>query len=455
MRSDPPFLSGRNLLDWRPFAALMRSRWYPAVFQWIGASFFALIVWQLLLGPVTAHDNLGTALVWVIWWPLLPLTFIAFGRLWCAVCPFGWLSDAVQRIVGVGRRTPRFLKLYGIWVIDACFILVTWADHVFGIVESPWGSGILLLLTTTAVVASGAFFERRTFCRYLCFLGGVAGNYSRTGMVQLRANADVCATCTSRAACFNGTEHVAGCPMFEFPRKMEESTNCTLCANCIKTCPHGAISISIRPPAKELWFIRTPRIEAAFLAVAIMGIVFVQNITMLGFWGDVESFLVRLTGTSAPAVIYTIVFALAIAIPAGLLYLASRLAGRVNGETVRRNFTLFGYALIPLDVAAHLAHNMFHLLAEGKSVVFTTLALFGRDTGGSASLLGMGAIQVLQYFLIALGVGASAYTAYRIARRHGGANGRTWSTYAPYAAFILVLAVINGILFALPMAHRM
>lgn len=454
MQSGPP-PPGHNLLDTRPVAAFMGSRWYPGIFQWMGTAFFVLIMWQLLLGPDAAHDNLGTALVWVIWWPLLPLTFIVFGRLWCAVCPFGWLSDAVQRIVGVTRRTPRFLKAYGIWVIDGCFILVTWADHVFGIVGSPWGSGILLLLTTTAVVASGAFFERRMFCRYLCFLGGVAGNYSRTGMVQLRANADVCATCTARAACFNGTERVAGCPMFEFPRTMDESTNCTLCANCIKSCPNGAISIAVRPPAKELWFIRTPRIEAAFLAVAIMGIVFVQNITMLSFWDDVESFLVRVIGTSAPAVIYSIVFAAAIAVPAGLLYLASRLAGRVNGETVRRNFTLFGYALIPLDVAAHLAHNLFHLLAEGKSVVYTAAALFGGGGGGDAALVGMDTIRVLQYVLIALGVGASAYTAYRIARRHGGVRERTWATYAPYAAFILLLAAINVVLFALPMAHRM
>ena len=119
--------------------------------------------------------------------------------------------------------------------------------------------------------------------------------------------------------------------------------------------------------------------------MAIMGIVFVQNITMLSFWEDVGSFLVRLTGTSAKAVIYTIVFAV-LAIPAGLLISPSRLAGRAERRDRLANFALFGYALIPLDVAAHLAHNMFHLLAKGKSVVYTALALVGRDTGGSASL---------------------------------------------------------------------
>ena len=76
------------------------------------------------------------------------------------------------------------------------------------------GLGVLLLLLTTAVVVSGAFFQRRTFCRYLCFLGGLSGNYARTGMVELRADSEICRTCTSRAACYNGTDKVAGCPLF-------------------------------------------------------------------------------------------------------------------------------------------------------------------------------------------------------------------------------------------------
>jgi len=37
----------------------------------------------------------------------------------------------------------------------------------------------------------------------------------------------------------------------------------------------------------------------------------------------------------------------------------------------------FGCALIPVDVAAHLAHNLFHLLAEGGSVHCTLAVPFG------------------------------------------------------------------------------
>jgi polyferredoxin len=455
LTTDRGSAQSRNLLDYRVVAAVAHSRYFPAVLQWLTASVFFIIVWQLLLGPQSAHDNAGTALVWVLWWPLLPLLFIGLGRFWCAVCPFGWLSDQVQRLVGVHQRVPRFLKSYGIWVIDAVFILITWGDHVFGIVESPWGSGVLLLLITTGVIVSGALYERRTFCRHVCFLGGVAGNYSRTGVVQLRADQDICSTCKAKAACFNGSAAAPPCPLFEFPRQMDDSANCVLCAHCIKNCPNDALELTLRPPTKELWFIRKPRLEVAFLAVAIMGIVLIQNVTMLGFWAHVESALSSAFGTDSKTLIYTVVFAAAIGATAAALYLASIVAGHANGDTARRNFVRFGYAVIPLDIAGHIAHNLFHLLAEGKNVVTTTVALVGVDGGGgSAAIASMGTIQILQYGLLGLGFAGSLYTAWRVANAKQ-ATGRPWPQFAPYAILLTVFLAINIVLFAMPMAHRM
>jgi polyferredoxin len=445
----------RNLLDNRPVAAVLRSRWYPAIFQWITAAVFVVIMYQLLVGPDSAHDNLGTALTWVLWWPLIPIIFLFLGRFWCAICPFATLSDLVQKFVGNRRPVPRFLKRYGIWIIDALFILITWSDHVWGIVESPWGSGILLLLLTTGVVVSGAFFERRAFCRYLCFLGGLAGNYARTGMIALRATPEICASCTSRAACFNGSDRAAPCPLFEFPRTMESNANCNLCANCIKSCPNGSITLTVRPPTKELWFIRKPKLEEAFLAVVIMGIVFIQNITMLEVWKGMLAWLEQVSGTSSYAVNFTITFLIAMAIPVGLLAATACVAGRLNGDTLARNFARFGYAIIPLDVAGHVAHNLFHLLAEGKAIMFTALAVIGQEIHGtSPALLDNATIQMLQYVMLVLGVIGSLYTAYRIARSQYGAV-KIWLVFAPYAALIAILGVMNVYLFILPMAMRM
>ncbi len=446
---------GRDLLKNRFVSAVMRSRWYPGVFQIPIAAVFGLVAYQLLAGPSKAHDNAGTALMWVLWWPALPIIYVLFGRFWCAVCPFAALSDLVQKLVGANRPVPPFLKKYGIWIIDATFLAITWADHVFGIVESPWGSGILLLLLTFSVIVSGAFFQRRTFCRYLCFLGGLSANYARTGMVTLRAKPDVCATCTAKAACYNGTDTTAPCPLFTFARTMDTNANCNLCANCIKSCPNDAITLTVRPPTKELWFLRNPKIEESFLAMAIMGIVIIQNVTMLKLWDDLLAAVERTTGITNYPVIFTAVFAVGVSIPVASLALVAKVASRGNLESTVKNFARFGYALIPLDVAAHVAHNLFHLLAEGKSVFYTVAPLFGQHPAGSPALVDNGAIQVLQFALLFLGLAASFYTARRIAHRRYPTSSRRRATLIPVTVLIGVLGVLNVAMFLFPMGSRM
>lgn len=436
------------------FKSVMKSRWYPAVFQWPVLLIFSFLTYELLFGTSDAHSNFGTAMTWVLWWPLIPLVFLIFGRFWCAICPFATLSDLLQKVVGNNRPVPAFLKKYGIWLIDIFFILITWADHVYGIVESPRGSGIMMLIITTGVVISGSFFERRTWCRYLCFLGGVAGNYSRSGAVALRATPEKCAKCTA-LSCYKGGEKAPGCPMFEVPRTMDSSARCNLCGYCVKNCPNDSITVTPRVPSKELWFIKKPKFEEAFLAIVIMGIVFVQNITMLELWEKAQRWLEVLLGTNSYAVTFTVTFLVAMAIPVAMLYAASWMSSKINSENTSMNFARFGYALIPLDLAGHLAHNLFHLLVEGKSILITGFALFGMEANLPAgSLVDTEIVQLLQYMLIILGGLGSGYTAYCIARSNFDDRQKAQS-YLPIVVLTSIFVVFNIYLFMLPMAHRM
>lgn len=442
-----------NLLKNKILASFVKSKWYPGIFQLFVGIVFTFIVYELLTGPTKAHDNFGTAGTWVLWWPILPIMLFITGRFWCAICPFGALSDVVQKLVGSRKPLPKFLKKYGVWLIDAMFIAITWSDHIFGVVESPRGSGTLLLLITIGVVFSGAFWERRTWCRYLCFLGGLSGNYSRAGILQLRGTKEICAKCTS-ASCYKGTEKAEGCPMFEFPKTMEDNAECNFCGNCVKNCPNSSIKISLRPPTKELWFIRKPRFEAAFLAVVIMGIVFVQNVTMLKVWENILTWLENAVGTDSYYVTFTITFIVAMAIPVLLLYATGLIAKIFNKDSVKQNFTKFGYAIIPLDMAAHIAHNLFHLLAEGKSIIFTFIALFGVEMHNtSAAILDNATIQALQFILIGIGTIGSIYTAYRISKSNY--ETKKISTTIVYTALLILLGIFNIILFVLPMGMRM
>src|SRR3989304_8165521 len=98
-----PASGGNNLLNNTWIKALLRRRWYPGVFQWPTLFVFMLIMFELLLGPASAHDNFGTALTWVLWWPIIPILFLFLGRFSCAICPFATINDLVQKFAGNNR----------------------------------------------------------------------------------------------------------------------------------------------------------------------------------------------------------------------------------------------------------------------------------------------------------------------------------------------------------------
>lgn len=437
-----------NFLSIPIIKKFIQSKWYPGIFQWIAMVVFSIIVFELVAGTVNPSRNFGTSMTWVLWWPVVPVLFLVVGRFWCAICPFGKLSDIIRNTIGSERPMPKFLRKYGIWLIDIFFILITWSDHIWGIVESPRGSGYLLLVLVTMVVATSVFYERRTFCKTLCFLGGLAGNYSRSGALELRGTPEICKTCKSQS-CFKGNEKVEGCPMFQFVRTMDSTADCNLCGNCVKSCPNNSIRISPRVPTAELWGIKNPKLEHAFLAAVIMGIVFVQNITMLEVWDEILVFISSITGTSNYNVNFTAAFMVSMILPIILLLATAKISALTGSQwKIKENFVRFGYAIIPLDLAGHLAHNMFHMITEGKAVWYNTIGLFGGTTTGDLGFAPASSVQLLQYGVIALGLIGSIYTVYRIGRKS------SFITLLPYYSLMILLAAINIYLFFLPMAHR-
>ncbi|MGE5673588.1 MAG: 4Fe-4S binding protein [Mycobacterium leprae] len=447
-RPEQPGKAPRNLLQIGWLKAFLKSSWFPAVLSYPTLVVFGYIVYTLLFGPGSPSANLGTSLTWVLWWPLIPIFMFVLGRFWCAICPFATVIDLVQKVAGLGRPVPPFLKRYGIWIIDAVFILITWSDHVFGIVESPRGSGYLLGLIVTAVVVTGVFFERRAWCRYLCFLGGLNGNYSRASALELRATPEICATCKTQA-CYKGSDKAPGCPVFEFPRSMQTSSNCNLCANCIKNCPNDSIRLTPRVPTRELWFMTRPKLEESFLAVVIVGIVLVQNITMLSFWEPVMNWLSgMLFGSEALA--FTAVFLVAMGLPIAMMAVTAQASGRSTGESTAANLARFGYAIIPLDMAGHIAHNLFHLLAEGKAIYYNVAGLFGTQITGPGTVMPMESIQLMQFAILFLGVAGSIFTAYKIAGR----GGNKVQGLGPHVVTLLIFGAVNFYLFTMPMSHR-
>jgi ferredoxin len=231
---------------------------------------------------------------------------------------------------------------------------------------------------------------------------------------------------------------------------MESSAECNLCANCIKNCPNNSIKIETRIPTKELWGLKNPKIEHASLAAVIMGIVFVQNITMLEPWQNILSAIGNVTGTANYTVNFTVAFIFAMAIPILLLLGTAKIASSFGMEgTVNKNFTRFGYAIIPLDLAGHLGHNLFHIFTEGKAIWYNSISLFGvQSNPTSLSLASTPTVQMIQYAIILIGWVGTTYVVYRMGKKS------SFKAVLPYYLLMFALAVVNIYLFSLPMMHR-
>ncbi len=445
---------GNNLLvRWPWIDGLVRRRVYPEGAQAVVLAVFVLMMTALALGSSLPHRNLGSVYLWILWWPLVPFLLFFTARSWCAVCPIATLGDLVQRIPGLGRRrTPRWLAVGGIWAIEGIFLAVTWFDRSVGLVSSVRLTFTALLLLTGLALTVSAVYRRRTFCRHLCFFGALAGNYSMASVVELRPHTPTCRGC-AREACLRdeAASLPDACPMLQRPRALAENRECNLCLKCLRTCERRSLALRVRDPLRELASVRNPHLAVAGLAAVLVGVVAVQNLGMLQVAGTLERWMGDMTGLGRQAQA-SVIYLVALLLPLLLLLLAAR------GDRARA--ALFGYALIPLDLGSHAAHNLLHMLGEGKSVWWVTARMIGVGSpldipgghpGGSmgAALLDAPTIKVLQISLLLLAAWGSFAVARRMRHRLGSRG-----SVLPLYGLLLVLLGLNLWLFSVPMALR-
>jgi len=182
-----------------------------------------------------------------------------------------------------------------------------------------------------------------------------------------------------------------------------------------------------------------------------MGIVFVKNASDSDIWESLLKSIEDFTGTGFE-VSFTIIFLVAVNIPGVALTLMSIWAQKLNGDTWKENLTKFGYALIPLDMAAVIAHTCIDILSNGKALAYTAGSMVGIEAGESSRSIvaDSGFITVIQMLLIVGGAVGSAYAVYRIAKLYFDSRGHVWRTIIPYATMITSFAAINIYIYSLP-----
>lgn len=446
---------------------IFNSKLYPRLPQAITMYIFFYVIFALLWGPDNVGRNFGLVSIWILWWPLIPLTFVLLGRVWCTLCPWGAITDWMQSHFCLGLKIPKWIKKHGIWIIFSGFIFLTWYELALGVTSSRIVTAAILLTILVLAFVAGALFEKRVWCRYLCPLGGIFGNYAQTAVVEFRGTPEKCAQCKD-AHCLVGTELTPGCTLKEFPKNMESNRLCNICGDCVKSCNNNSPKLTLRLPGKELWEKRVAKLDEALLSSLLVGIILISGIGMLELWVNLQKNLSTTTGLSKPLIttFALILFGLA---SFGLAYLASYFSSKSTKISVTQNFKIFGYALIPLNLMTHMAHNLFHFLGEGRNIVeaanvffFTSQAQAAEinakqvEHTTSSALASASVIQSLQFVFMFAGFAASAYVAWRIAKKMASSvdNKKFMHIFVPHIFVITIFSAVSLFMFILPMATR-
>ncbi len=454
-----------DLLQHNSIASVFKNRKTRFLFQLPMVLLLVLVVFAGFFGIQNSNKSLATISIWVIWWSLLIISMALAGRVWCFVCPFGAIGDWVQRrtfykkvndTFSLNRKWPD--KFRNLSLAAVFFLVITWVDFQFNLVNSPLLTAYFIVALLCLVVIISVIFEQRSFCRYACPITGLIGLYSMFAPVELRAKEkDTCKTCKEKY-CISGNEKGYQCPVFEYPGTMEKNTHCILCTECVKTCHKSNISLNLRSFAGDFLNLTKTRMDEALFILVLLGVTIFQTLIMIRPWAVFTQNLMIYTGAGYDTV-RLVLFITSAVIPILIYSIFIAVSKLLNRKTSFKDiFTGYAYSIIPLGLLMHLSHNLRHLLDEGAGIipVLSDPFGFGWDLFGTsgympAPVLNSNNILLIQWMLMFIGLGFSVLVGKNISRRMFRGND---STYLPVLIFVLVFFIFNLWMFGQPIMHK-
>ncbi len=244
--------------------SLFRFRWFPLVLQLITLVVFVLLIVDgfaadtddMAFARILRNTNLANLIVWSYWWPVIIISAIFFGRIWCMVCPMELLTSLAARI-GLKRRPHGFVRSG--WIITLFYILILFVGiHTLAIHRVPFRMSIYLLVLLVSTVIVGLIFYRNTFCAYICPVGHLLGLYARLAPFGWStSDRSICRSCKDHSCTTGVNAYVfqgRSCGVSLNPAHIDDNTNCLLCGQCVKSCDHNNPGIEGRP--NPGWFVR-------------------------------------------------------------------------------------------------------------------------------------------------------------------------------------------------------
>jgi transcriptional regulator with AAA-type ATPase domain/ferredoxin len=431
-------VEGKGKFDLLRFSAIKQallSPLFPAILQSAATPFLFIVLAFLFLGPSDPMKNPAALFSWAIGWPILILGAFVWARFWCSLCPIATVGNLAKRLISFDRPFPAFLKNHSDFLIAGAVLFIIWMETATNIRESPAGLGVLLLVMLGSAIIVSVLYERQSWCLYLCGLGGMVGVLAKTALVELRADRNVCISQCGSNECYLGTSDQDGCPFGNAGPRLHSNRLCSLCAACVKNCPHGAINLNLRFPARELWELRRPNTGTAFLVIGLIGGLLSEMAGKTEAYAYVTGFL------PIPKVAaFTVVFVTLLLLVNLMLIVAAAVSSRVYREAFHENYSRFGLALLPLALTSLMAFHLYYLVNLGVQLPILVSHNFDFEMLQHLIItVPTDLTHLIQRVLIWTGLAWSIFVMVRIARSQNENLAASVAGLIPHIALALVL----------------
>jgi cytochrome c oxidase assembly factor CtaG len=410
-----------------------------------------------LLGPQVSSANLAGVLPWTYWRAFVVIALLAAGNLFCMACPFSLFRELGRRLGLPQRSWPRVLRSK--WFALGLLVVFFWAYEVFSLWDKPiWTAWLIINYFLIALVID-ALFSGASFCKYVCPIGQFQFVASLVSPLEVMIRKpDVCASCKTHD-CLRGNSQQRGCEMGLYLPRKSGNLDCTFCLDCVRACPHDNIGMMVVPPGLTL--VRDPartsvgrlsrRPDLAALSLVFVFAAFVNAalmVTPILHWRDQITARMHLT-SNLP--ITSALFFLALVLAPITLVGGSALAGRTIAgiaTPARQLICRFSFALIPLAASMWAAHFLFHFIVGWDSAwpilqrAFADLGLAVASqpaVSGFNLHLGMDHLRMLQTVLLDLGLLATLYLGWRVAREYAPKLRLAFRVVAPWSSVAVAL----------------
>ena len=313
------------------------------------------------------------------------VVFLFAARFGCGICPISSISKFFNKRINLKIPIPSFVKNNDVWFVGVGFISILFLEKYTHMAYSINNTAYLLFVILLAAIIIDFVFEKAAWCRHLCPLGGMAGLFSMSSMIEIRSNRNTCTTICTTHDCYKGSERAGPCPMFLHLQFLSDNRNCKVCLNCIKNCTHNATRLNLRIPGAEISSLRQTTLAGALFSIILSGLLLAEILFQSG-----------VSQASFP-----LVFSASIFFALTLSLTSNYLTALIAKETVIEHIKHFGYTLLPLTLFGFIAHKTVDVFgnAEGSLMIFNIYKLNFNFTTAFQLLMVLTGLLITEYLI--------------------------------------------------------